>query len=782
MTMPFAQSGTKQDGDLRTLFYWSHDRIFTGFVLDVANLSRRFVVELLVDGCPLKWVHATDHLTALAGAAIGDGCYGFCFSLDAQTLGDAEIVEARIANSDIRVGEPVAVNALSAGGPALTPAGALQWLGGVRFSGWVRAGYDDVIDIQVDGEQVMQVRPSGWCHVGDGDTARAARALDVQLPSRFADGAVHRLAASDSAGSQLDGSPLPFVAFLDSLSATRQSSSIDRENLRVGILNRLVPMSVPFAAYDEWRANLPQSAAPDRPLKAAVVGVGPGEIDDTLASLDAQTHLDWVAVSLPHGGPGGGLDCAALRKFLSKEAADAEFMVFVVAGTVLAADAIARMAGALEQHPDMIAVYGDVDIAGADGSLWPLALPAFDYERMLEQGYCSHVFAMRTVAANRALKQDPSNLYRLFNSLLDHDAEAAARIGHLPGALATLPQIDLCAASEALAAATRAHLAQRGVKAQVRPGQATLLPAARIARSSGSGSVTIVIPTRDRRALLEACLDSLRPARERRNCEIIVVDNASSERDTLDYLASIDGKAAKVMRLEGDFNFARLNNAAAAVAKGDFICLLNNDVRALDGDWLEEMLGRIATPEVGAVGALLLWPSGVVQHGGVVLGANFAATHAFNDRMKGDAGYGDLLRVAHECSAVTAACLLTRRKDYLDLGGMDEFRFPVNFNDVDYCLKLRAAGKRVVFTPHAKLLHLESASRGSDKRADRKARLDRELRNLRAKWADVLIDDAFYSPVLSLDPIPFSALAWPLRSMACRTLKRPVPVHAPPGF
>lgn len=186
--------------------------------------------------------------------------------------------------------------------------------------------------------------------------------------------------------------------------------------------------------------------------------------------------------------------------------------------------------------------------------------------------------------------------------------------------------------------------------------------------------------------------------------------------------------------------------------------------------------------DVGAVGALLLWPSGVVQHGGVVLGPNFAAAHAFNDRMDGDAGYGDLLRAAHECSAVTAACLLTRRRDFIDLGGMDEFRFPVNFNDVDYCLKLRAAGKRIVFTPHAKLLHRESASRGKDKDTDRKARFERELHNLRARWADVLAADPFYNPVLSLDPIPFSALAWPLRSMEPRRCDLPIPLAMPPGF
>jgi O-antigen biosynthesis protein len=209
---------------------------------------------------------------------------------------------------------------------------------------------------------------------------------------------------------------------------------------------------------------------------------------------------------------------------------------------------------------------------------------------------------------------------------------------------------------------------------------------------------------------------------------------------------------------------------------------LNNDIQAQSDDRLGEMLSRIVTEDVGAVGAQLLWPSGVVQHGGVVLGPNFAAAHAFNDRITGDNGYGDLLKVAHECSAVTAACLLTRRKDFIEVGGMDELRFPVNFNDVDYCLKLRALGKRVVLTPHAKLLHLESASRGADRSPDRKARFERELQNLRTKWADVLAADPFYSPLLSLDPIPYSALAYPLRSMEPRRAARPVPVQVPPGF
>src|SRR5262249_43952830 len=140
------------------------------------------------------------------------------------------------------------------------------------------------------------------------------------------------------------------------------------------------------------------------------------------------------------------------------------------------------------------------------------------------------------------------------------------------------------------------------------------------------------------------------------------------------------------------------------------VCILDDAVKASDELWLDEMLGRIAQRDVGAVGAQLIWPSGVVQHGGIVLGSSFATAPAFNDRIVTDVGYGDLLRVAHECSAVSAACLVTKRRDFLAVGGMDEVRFPVNFSDVDYCLKLRAAGKRIVFTPHAKLVHTDAAS------------------------------------------------------------------------
>src|SRR5262249_3894028 len=238
----------------------------------------------------------------------------------------------------------------------------------------------------------------------------------------------------------------------------------------------------------------------------------------------------------------------------------------------------------------------------------------------------------------------------------------------------------------------------------------------------------------------------------------------------------------EVLEVPGPFNYSRLNNRAVEVSSTEYVCLLNNDVEALDSNWLSELLSRLADPSVGAVGPLLLWPNDVVQHGGVTLGSYFGAAHAFNDRIRGDPGYCDLLHVARECSALTAACLLLRRKDYLAVGGLDEVLFPVNFNDVDLCLKLRARGYRVVFTPHVALVHRESASRGTDAPGFERERAARELALLRARWGGTVSNDPFYNPKLSLDVTPYAARAWPPRSYEPRARLAVPPREIPPGF
>jgi O-antigen biosynthesis protein len=292
----------------------------------------------------------------------------------------------------------------------------------------------------------------------------------------------------------------------------------------------------------------------------------------------------------------------------------------------------------------------------------------------------------------------------------------------------------------------------------------------------------VIIPTRERMSLLRTCLDSIAPAIRRCRADILVVDNDSADPETVSYLADLPRRGIRTLRIEGPFNFARLNNQAAATLDSEVLCLLNNDIEASSDDWLEEMLTRLAEPDVGAVGALLTWPGGVVQHGGVVLGMNFSVAHAFTDRFSDDPGFIDQLLVAHECSAITAACLLTRRSDYLAIGGMDEARFAVALNDVDYCLRLRETGKRIVFTPHAKLVHAESVSRGTDNRADRRDRFEHELNLLRARWGESLNDDPTYNPQLSRDGVPYSGLAWPPGPRLPRYNRPPTAHDLPLGF
>jgi O-antigen biosynthesis protein len=543
-----------------------------------------------------------------------------------------------------------------------------------------------------------------------------------------------------------------------------------------------MPTSAPFSQYEAWRRKFLIASSPRVETRVAFVMVGAAGADDTLDSLQEQTHSEWVAAALPPTPIATGFRPRQLHAFLNVEAAQSEIIAFGLAGTLLAPTALQRIADAFAACERAVAVYGDVEIQGPDGSIWPLALPAFDYERLLEQGYCAHLFAIRRSALQHALAAGAANLYRLFNALLDDDSGAGSDILHLPGALGVLPAFDMTKASAALAEASRAHRQRRGARADARPIATATFPGVHIARQFDLPRTTLVVPTRNQRGALERCLSSILPAANRIGAEIIVVDNDSADPGMRDYLKEIEGQIARVLRIPGDFNAARLINRAAEVATGDALCLLNCDVKARDDEWLKEMLSRIVDADVGAVGALLCWPTEVVQHGGVVLGPNFAVANAFSDRMAEDSGYCDLLRVSRECSAVSGACLVTRRRDYRDIGGFDELRFPAYFSDVDFCLKLRALGKRIVFTPHARLDRFDPAARGTGRQIGGDELFEAEIRNLRNKWGRALAADPYYNPSLSLDPAPFSALAWPARDLSARMNEPPVAMAAPPGF
>jgi glycosyltransferase involved in cell wall biosynthesis/GT2 family glycosyltransferase len=231
--------------------------------------------------------------------------------------------------------------------------------------------------------------------------------------------------------------------------------------------------------------------------------------------------------------------------------------------------------------------------------------------------------------------------------------------------------------------------------------------------------VTIVIPTRDRADLLRACIASLERTVPAAHVRLIVVDDRSSDPGTLRYLAELPGacriqtRVVRPRRGDGKFNFARLINEAAEHVETPAMLLLNNDVEAMATGWLEDMVGWLSVPGVGAVGARLVLPDGRVQHAGVAVGPLCGlADHLFSDQPQEATGYLFLARVARNVSAVTAACMLVRTESYKRLGGVDEERFAVAYNDVDFCLRLWKSGERVVYTPQATLLHQGRASRG----------------------------------------------------------------------
>jgi O-antigen biosynthesis protein len=272
--------------------------------------------------------------------------------------------------------------------------------------------------------------------------------------------------------------------------------------------------------------------------------------------------------------------------------------------------------------------------------------------------------------------------------------------------------------------------------------------------------VSLIIPTRDGLELLSSCIESILQKTSYRPYEIIVVDNQSTDPATLAYLdalpgRSIEGVTLRVLRYDAPFNYSAINNHAVSLAKGTVIGLINNDIEVINGDWLDEMACEAVRPDVGCVGAKLHYPDGTIQHGGVILGVGGVGSHAHRFLPADCPGYMQRLVVTHNLSAVTAAALLVRKDVFERLGGLDEHSLRVGYNDVDFCLKARAMGLLIVFTPFARLVHHESKTRGSDKAGAKRQRLAGEAQVMKRRWKHKLRLDPYYNPNLSLHSTGF---------------------------
>jgi GT2 family glycosyltransferase len=268
--------------------------------------------------------------------------------------------------------------------------------------------------------------------------------------------------------------------------------------------------------------------------------------------------------------------------------------------------------------------------------------------------------------------------------------------------------------------------------------------------------VSIIIPTRDALELVSVCIDSLLSKTNYGHFEVIVVDNGTTDSAALGYLDGVRRvERVRVLRDDRPFNFSALNNRAVEQASGRVLCLLNNDIEIIEPGWLTQLVAHAVRPDVGCVGAKLLFPDDTIQHAGVLLGLHGLAGHPYRRMSARHPGYYGRLTVTHGISAVTAACLVVERDIYRKLGGFDE-QLAVAFNDVDFCIKVREAGYRNVMVPTVALVHHESATRGLDQARLKRQRFMREVERMKERWGGLLYDDPHYSPHLSLEHDDYS--------------------------
>jgi GT2 family glycosyltransferase len=446
------------------------------------------------------------------------------------------------------------------------------------------------------------------------------------------------------------------------------------------------------------------------------------------------------------------------------ELATGDYIALLDHDDALTADALYWMAIEVIAHPDAAILYSDEDKIDETGRLFhPYFKPDWSPELVLSQNYVNHlgVYRREEVEAVGRFRdafrgsQDYDLMLRI------SDRVGPDRIRHVPVVLYHWRTVAGSVASggdaksyahDAARRAIAEHLERTRETAQVVPTADGFGHRVVPAMPDPTPKVTIVVPTRDKVEVLKVCIDGLLTKTDYTNWELFVVDNGSERADTARYLGEIStDPRIRVLRDDGAFNYSRLNNIAVAQGSGEMVLLLNNDVEPINPDWLGEMVRQLSRSGVGVVGAKLYFPDDTVQHVGVTTGIGGVAGH-FEKRLPREAdGYFQRPNLLHNATAVTGACLLTTRALWDEVGGLDEEHLTVAFNDVDFCLKIREAGRRIVVAPLAELYHYESVSRGTDNAPEKLARFRREMATMRARWDHVIDQDPYWNPNLHID-------------------------------
>ena len=394
-------------------------------------------------------------------------------------------------------------------------------------------------------------------------------------------------------------------------------------------------------------------------------------------------------------------------------------------------------------------VYSDTDELAADGTCFaPRFLPSWNPELQLSSGYVRTGIMLRGSMLERLESIDSiASLIVQFELTRQN-----LKITHiaLPLVHATFDdkknEKDLLLIRQAIESKTRAKVAFNNANA-----------INRILWPNTSPLVSLIIPTKNGKKLVQDCIESIIEKTTYSNYEIVLIDNGSDEQESLDYFEHLNAiPKVRVVEYPAEFNYSAINNFGVKHAKGSVIGLINNDIEVITPEWLTYMVGHVERETVGCVGAKLLYSDTRIQHAGVVLGYGGGAGHAHKNFPRHHGGYLNRITATNNFSAVTAACLLVKRSHFEKVGGLNEEKLSVAFNDVDFCLKVKALGVNNVYCAEAELFHHESVSRGLDISPEKAARFNRELAFLQTTWSHIIDNDPCYSPNLTLKRENFS--------------------------
>lgn len=444
--------------------------------------------------------------------------------------------------------------------------------------------------------------------------------------------------------------------------------------------------------------------------------------------------------------------------------ASGEFIGFVDHDDLLAKDCLAFCVNAINEKQDVSLVYTDEDKIDDTGCRFdPHFKPDWNYDLLLSQNYISHFTVIRSdiieqvggLRHNVEGAQDYDLLLRIIAQFNDYIVSHVPRVLYhwraIPGSTAMSPHEKDYTSRSGLVALVDYHCSVCDKVEKV--SQATLPNTYRHYWPilGEPPLVSLLIPSRDNFLFLKRCIDSILEKTDYQPYEIIVINNASVCKKTLGYLDSISKNSKiKVLNWNKPFNYSAINNFAALHSAGSVLGLINDDTEVINRSWLREMVSQVERVDVGCVGAKLYYPNDTIQHAGVILGIGGVAGHGHKYFSRNDHGYFSRLRLVHNVSAVTGACLLVKKEVYFQVKGLEEEYLPVAFNDVDFCLKVGELGRRNIWTPFAELYHHESISRGSDNSMTKKIRARKEVDYMREKWGSLLDADPLYNPNLTL--------------------------------